>query len=74
MSKRLTESEVEYIIKRVLANANDAFEEGKNSNDDYLNGKKLAYYEMLDTIKNELIAREINLERFGLNIELEKLL
>lgn len=74
MSNSLTESELEFIISRVIKNAEDAVEESKNDNSAFLDGKKLAYYEILDTIRNELVVREIDLKRFGLDIVLEELL
>ena len=74
MSNSLTESELEFIISRVIKNAEDAVEESKKDNSAFLDGKKLAYYEILDTIRNELVVREIDLKRFGLDIVLEELL
>ena len=74
MSNSLTESELEFIISRVIKNAEDAVEESKNDNSAFLDGKMLAYYEILDTIRNELVIREIDLKRFGLDIVLEELL
>lgn len=68
----LSESELEFIVSRVLKNAMDAFREYDRS--DFSNGRRLAYYELLDTIKNELIIREIDVSRFGLDINLESLL
>lgn len=66
------ESEIKYIVARVLDNANDAFEEAnENKDDDFYKGKKLAYYEILDTIKNELKARGQELKEFGLDFNLE---
>ena len=35
-------------------------------------GRRLAYYEILDTIKNELIAHEQDLGEFGLDFNLEE--
>lgn len=65
---------IKFIISRVLDNANDALEEAKeNKDDDFYKGKKLAYYEILDTIKNELDIREEDLKDFGLDVDLEKL-
>ena len=75
MSKNLSNSEIEYIISRLLDNANDTLEESKTkTEDDFLSGKRLAYYEMLDTIKNELIVRDIDLKKYGLDINLEQFL
>lgn len=70
----MSEAEIKYIVARVLDNANDAFEEAaSNPNDKFYKGKKFAYYEILDTIKNELVARDQDLQEFGLDINLEKM-
>lgn len=69
----MNQSTIEFIISRIIDNANDALEEAnENVNDDFYKVRKLAYYEILDTIKNELIANEQDLEPFGLDIDLEK--
>jgi hypothetical protein len=69
----MNESTIKFIISRVIDNANDALEEHKaNKGDDFYNGKALAYYEILDTIKSELKANEQDLKEFGLDIDLEK--
>lgn len=69
----MNESTIKLIISRVIDNAADALEEAKeNQNDDFYNGKKLAYYEILDTIKNDLVINEQDLSEFGLDINLEK--
>lgn len=69
----MNEEFIKFIVSRVLDNANDAFKEAKqNTDDDFLEGKKLAYYEILDTIKNELVAREQDLKEYGLDINLEE--
>ena len=70
--RSLTESELEFIVSRVLSNANEAFQ--KNDKSDFENGRKLAYYEILDTIKNELISRDVDISKYGFNINLEELL
>ncbi len=63
----------DFIIQRLIKNAYEAFKEIKiNPYDDFNKGRKLAYYEMLDTIKSELIVQEQNLSEFGLDIDLEK--
>lgn len=69
---KLSTNELKYIISRLLQNATDAAEE--KGKDDFTNGKKLAYYEMLDTIKNELIVRDIDLSEFEIDFVLENLL
>ena len=45
----------------------------KNKNDAFYKGKKLAYYEILDTIKNDLDIDDQDLKAFGLDVNLEKL-
>lgn len=72
MMNKLTTSELEFIISRVLDNAKDASLNKDNS--EFAQGKKLAYYEILDTIKNELEVREIDTKDFSLDISLESLL
>ena len=65
---------IKFIISRVLDNANDALKEAKeNKDDDFYKGKKLAYYEILDTIKNEIEIREEDLKEFGLDIDLDEI-
>ena len=71
--RTLNDSAVKFIIARVIDNANHALEEQKkNPNDDFYHGKCLAYYEILDSIKNDLIIEGEDLKEFGLNINLEK--
>ena len=71
----LTAERLKYIIARVIDNANDAVKESKeNPKDTFIDGKKLAYYEVLDTIKNELDVSEQDMKEFGLDFPLETLL
>ena len=71
----LTAERLKYIIARVIDNANDAIKESKeNPKDAFIDGKKLAYYEVLDTIKNELDVSEQDMKEFGLDFTLETLL
>ena len=67
---------IKYIIARVLDNANDAVQEARikklDGDSEFYDGKKFAYYEMLDTIKNVLITYGQDLKEFGLDINLEK--
>ena len=67
----MTADAMKFIIKRVIQNALDTAEEAKEKNDDFYNGRKIAYYEILDAIKNELIIREADLKEFSLDIDLE---
>jgi hypothetical protein len=69
----MNEDFIKYIIAIIIDNANDSIEEqNKSKNDLFYEGKKFAYYEVLDSIKNELIVRDIDLKEFGLDIDLEK--
>jgi len=69
----MNEATIKFIISRVIENANDSLEESKqNPNDDFSKGRKLAYYEILDTIKSELEANDQDLKEYGLDIDLEK--
>ena len=70
----MTEETIKHIIARVIDNANDALEEErKNKNDAFYKGKILAYYEILDTIKNDLDIDDQDLKAFGLDVNLEKM-
>lgn len=68
----LSTSELEFIVARVLENTRDCLSDEDDS--PFAQGKRLAYYEVLDTIKNELAVRDVDLSGFGLEIPLETLL
>ena len=61
-----------FIISRVLECAFESIEEAKENNNEFNNGRKLAYYEVADIIKSELYVRDADLKEFGLDIDLEK--
>ena len=69
----MTDAEFEFIVSRVVANAYDALKEAEQNKDDFYKGRKFAYYEVLNTIKNELIVREQELNKYNLDIDLEKI-
>lgn len=70
---KFTKEGMEYIIGRLLKNAQETVDEwGKNKNNLFYDGKALAYYEMLDIIKAELDIRNQDLKEFGLDINLEE--
>lgn len=72
MSKPLSEEALKYIIGRLVDNANDAVEESeKDRSDMFSQGRRLAYYEMLDILKSELDVRDQDLKELGLDIDLE---
>ncbi len=65
--------EFEYIIARIIDNANSALiDAAENSDDDFYKGRKFAYYEVLDTIKNEFTVRGQNLKEYELDCDLER--
>lgn len=69
----MTDATIKFIISRVIENANDSLEEARQNKDDsYYEGRKIAYYEILDTIKSELETHEQDLKEYGLDIDLEK--
>lgn len=73
MSK-LNEDSLKYIIARLVENANDAVEESeKNKSDAFNQGRRLAYYEMLDILKNELDVRDADLKELGLDFDVNKI-
>ena len=71
----LTPSAMKFMIARMIDNANDAINEAKVKKEDedyaFYAGRKFAYYEVLDTIKSELMAHDQDLKEFGLDVNLE---
>ena len=69
----MTDELFNYIIGRLISNADDTLEEEKeNGLNDFIMGKKLAYYEVLDTIRNDLEIAEYDLEQCGLDFDIDK--
>ncbi|MBR5144784.1 MAG: transposase [Clostridia bacterium] len=60
------------MINRVLERAFESIREAQESGNDFDNWRKLAYYEVADIIKSELLVRDVDLKEFGLDIDLEK--
>ena len=72
-NEKLTKEGIEYIIDRLLKNAQETVGEWeKDKSNLFYDGKALAYYEMLDIIKAELDIREQDLKEFGLDVNLEE--
>ena len=68
----MTQAQWKYILERVINNAFDAAREAReHPGDAFYEGRRLACYEMLDTVKNELVARGQPLSEFGLDTDLE---
>ena len=69
----MNELDFQDIVSKIVRNAMDVSAEAKkNPEDSFLGGRYIAYYEVLDTIKNQLIVREADLSEYGLDINLEK--
>ena len=67
--RKLNESEFQYIVTRLV---NNALENKKEyGSGDFFEGKNLAYFEMLNIIKNELICRDADIKEYGLDFELD---
>ncbi|MCD7757517.1 MAG: transposase [Clostridiales bacterium] len=70
--KTMTESELEFIVSRLIENANEAYADSENDKTDAFNmGRRLAYFEMLDILKNELDAHGADLKKFGLSEDIQ---
>ena len=68
----LTENNLKHIISRVIANADDAKADfDADRNNEFQDGRTLAYYEVLDTIKSELSVAGEDLSEYGLDIDLD---
>lgn len=66
---------IAYIVSRLLNAAEEASKEMKQNNSDaFAEGKNLAYYQMLDIVKSGLEMYDIQLQKYGLDRQLEKLL
>ena len=71
MENYLTPEGLAHIVYRILERANDLNAEEKSL---FIDGQRLAFYEVLDIIKSELYIREADLKEYGLDFELESLL
>ena len=60
------------IIERLLDNAKDALTDKREDHCEFNDGRSLAYYEVLDSIKNDLYIADLAPEDFGLGMHLEK--
>ena len=72
-NEKLTKEGIEYIIGRLLKNAQETVGEWERDKSNlFYDGKALAYYEMPDIIKAELDIREQDLKEFVLDVNLEE--
>lgn len=61
----------DYVVESLIGYAQDAIEDERNNPSKFNQGRSLAFYEVLDTIKNRLIVEEYDLARCGLDVNLE---
>jgi hypothetical protein len=73
MEELLTKDGIAFIVNRVLDNAKDAIKDYEDKPSDYNAGIKFAYYEILDTIKNELEIHGEDVKKYGLDFQLESI-
>ncbi len=60
-------------IERLIENADEAVEEAKaHRGDDYYSTRQIIYYEVLDTIKDDIIMGDLDPADYGLGMNLEK--
>ena len=70
----VTKAELEFIISRVLEQAESVKKEIGTIKNDFSDGRKLAYYEVLSIIRNELEVRDCSLQMLGFDISPEDFL
>ena len=60
-------------IERLIENADEAVAEAKtHRGDEYYSTRQIVYYEVLDTIKDDIIMGDLDPADFGLGMDLEK--
>lgn len=60
-------------IARLIENADEALAESKShSGEEYYEARNAVYYEVLDTIKDDIILGDLDPADFGLGMDLEK--
>jgi hypothetical protein len=70
----LTKDGIAYIISRILDYAVDAKNETeKDPQNLFYQGKRLAYTEILDVIKNELTVYEEDIKKYGLDFDIDNM-
>ena len=65
MRKKLSAAEMRYVIYRVVKNGYDSIADARDNPSEFNEGRKLAYYEVLDTIYNQLDIYEQDTKNFG---------
>lgn len=72
MSKKLSAAEMKYIIYRVVKNGYKSIDDEEKEPTSFNSGRALAYWEVLDTIYNQLDIYEQNPKDFGYPEDWEK--
>lgn len=67
-------NDIKKIVKEIIERANESKAEAKESQDNFYLAKNLAYYEVLDMLRDELTMQGESLADYGLNFELESIL
>ena len=66
----MDKSSIKYMIERILEYAGETIvESNENMTDSFLQGKRLAYTEILDVIQIELKANGESLSEYGMDID-----
>lgn len=73
MTNQISVEGIGYIVTRIVERAKEAAGEAKeDKTDSFKDGRSLAYYEVLDILRTELEARDLDLKDIGLDFDLEK--
>ena len=74
-TQELADAALKAAVRCILEQALRAVSEARqNPNDTYKDGRSLAYYEVLDTIENQLEIYDLDADVFGLGMNLDVLL
>ena len=73
MGNGFSEEFMVHLLERLLRNSREAAARAREDRANELEaGRSEAYYEVLDIIKGQLLANGIEMEKYGLDINLEK--
>lgn len=75
MNKTMHEETLQYLISRILERALESRQEKNDApGDDFQDGRNLAYYEVLDILKSELIIHGYDPKEYGLDFNLNNIM
>ena len=75
MNKTMHEETLQYLISRILERALESRQEKNDApGDDFQDGRNLAYYEVLDILKSELIVHGYDPKEYGLDFNLNNIM